>query len=105
MKALIEQYLSDQGIKEEFYSVQFLRFTTNLYRDEDNKYHLEFPVWRFACPKPEFTPQEIENACSMELRDSLIDGINNKLSGQEATDKIDELNALTDLEDIKSFTY
>lgn len=70
MKALIEPYLTEQGIKEEPYRIQFLRFTTKLYRDEDNKCCLEFPVWRFACPKPTFTHEEIESCLNAELEES-----------------------------------
>lgn len=105
MKALIEQYLSDQGIASEPFRVQFLRYTEKLYLDENGNCCLEFPKWSFPCPKPVFTSQEIEDCYKAELKEALIEGVNNKLSGQEATDKIDELQALTDLEDIKNFTY
>lgn len=101
MKALIELYLTEQGIKEEPYKVQFLRFTTQL----DDDYNLTFPKWRFNCPRPEFTPQEVKDACKCDLVESMTNGINNKLTGDEATNKIDELNSLTDLKDIKNFVY
>lgn len=70
MKALIEQYLSEQGIIAEPYKVQFLRFTTKLYKDENDKYCLEFPMWRFNCPKPKFTHQEIESFLNAEKEES-----------------------------------
>lgn len=105
MKALIEQYLSDQGIKPEPFKVQFLRYTEKLYTDDEGNCCLEFPKWSFPCPKPTFTSQEIKDCYKEELIESIIDGINNKLTGDAATDKIDELNTLTKLEDIKNFTY
>lgn len=106
MKALIEQYLLDQNILQEPYSIQFLRFTTNIYKDNDG-YHVEFPKWHFPCPKPTFTSQEIEDTLKNDYIESHTDGINNKYSGDETTkqSKLDELNSLNSLEDIKDYIY
>ena len=106
MKALIEQYLLDQGTPAEPFSIQFLRFSTNLYKSGDN-YILEFPKWHFACPKPVFTSQEIEDSLKSEYTESHIDGIENKYANDAVAKqaKIDELNALSDLDLIKNFTY
>jgi len=107
MKTLIETYLSEQGIPTEPYKVQFLRFTTKIYRDENGDCCVEFPKWNFNCPPPSFTPQEIENELKQEYIDSYSDGINVKYAEDEITkqSKLNELTALTSLEDIKDYTY
>lgn len=118
MKVLIEQYLSNQNVKTEPFRIQFLRYTTNLYQDNDGNWCLEFPLWRFDCCKPVFTSEEIENALKDEYIEVITDGIINKFSSididgnvipdtlsAEGQSKLDEFNLLDDLEDIKNFTY
>ena len=107
MKNLIEQYLSDQGILSEPYSIQFLRFTTKIYRNEAGSCCVEFPKWHFNCPRPTFTPRQIEDELKSEYVESHIEGIETKYLNDAVTkqSKLDELNALTVLEDIKNFNY
>lgn len=101
MKILIQNYLQSQGINED-YKASILRFSTNLYK-KDGEYILEFPQWFFACPKPIFTSQEIENGLKAELVEAKIDGLNSKYSGVELENKIVELNLLETLEEIEKF--
>jgi hypothetical protein len=107
MKKLINQYLSEQNILIENYSVTFLKFSTKLYKNENNEWFAEFPKWRFNCPKPNFTSLEVENALKEEYIEAHTDGINNKYANDEITKqaKLDELNSLTDLEEIINYNY
>lgn len=106
MRDLVEQYLSEQGINESF-SAAFLRYTENLYKDESGNYQLDFPRWKFSCPKPTFTSEEVEASLKAEYKTAHTDGIENKYINDEATKqaKLDELNALIDLDLIINFTY
>jgi hypothetical protein len=107
MKDLILQHLIDQGITEEDYSVQFLRFTTKCYEDENGDCVIQFPVWKFNCDEPSFTSAEIKDALKADYIEAHTDGIEVKYANDEVTKtaKISELNALTDLDDIKNYTY
>lgn len=106
MKALIQQYLLDQGINEPF-SASFLRYTEKLTINEDDIYYLEFPRWRFNCPPPTFTSQQIKDSIKDEYITLHTEGIQNKYLNDEYSkqQKINELNSLIQLNDIKNFTY
>lgn len=107
MKALIQQYLLDQGVPPEPYSVQFLRFAVKLFKDEQGNWIADFIRWHFPCTKPTFSSQEVEDALKQDYIDSHSDGINNKYASDEVTKqaKLDELNALTDLDSIINYSY
>jgi hypothetical protein len=104
MRTLIEQYLASQDIAIEPFNAEFLRYTTKFCKKENGDYCLEFPKWHFACPRPEFTSNEIEEALATELKTAKSEGIENKYTDETAKqDKLNELNLLTSLEDVQNF--
>ena len=104
MKALIKPYLESQGINEDF-KILFLRYTTRIYKADNGFYKIEFPMWRFNCPKPSFSHNEIKEALLNDLKDAKIDYVNSKYAGDQSTIdlKISEINNLSTEEDLRNY--
>lgn len=106
MKSLIEQYLLNQGILIEDYSVQINRFSVSISANT-----FEFVKWYFNCPKPNFTLEEVKDCMLNEKIDAIDDGINEKFKDDEATrlakisEMTAEINALATLEEIVNYQF
>lgn len=107
MKDLIQTYLIANGVSED-YSISFLKFSTAL-KLVGGEYELDFPIWRFPFPKPVFSSEEIEECLKDEYFKTHEEGIKNKYPSLTDTIKryklISKLKSLSNIEEIRNFTY
>jgi hypothetical protein len=106
MKSLLEDYLTQKGIIFNSYNEIILNHNASVsFNDKTGEYEFNITKWRYNCEMPSFTDAEIRDYLKAEYIQAHTEHIQYKYSDDKTTQdsKINDLNSLTEIEDIKNF--